>query len=142
MIQSPQAKKEHTIWRDIRLLDRCMEPHVRGMVKELDQAYTANKTKQWVRVFQTFAFPNTRLASPYEQKRATTAYRSPHHYGLAVDFSAWDLNAGWTHLRGDDLAYLVACARAHALLSGEDGWHMGHVASPVWLDIEPCFALL
>lgn len=88
------------------------------------------KNETVFRAFETYRSPlRQEILYPTGSTRAR-AWRSPHQYGLAVDFVPW-VNGAWTWDADSPWQQLREYATAAGLLCELD-WDRAHVEHPAW----------
>lgn len=100
------------------------------LAQDLARAYEAGETKTLFKVFESFRLPSRQ---DYLFKKGSTkarAWQSPHQFGLACDFAAFNTGE-WSWAASHDWDFLRDAAHKHGL-ARPIKWDLGHIILPDW----------
>lgn len=117
---------------DMTLLHPLAARAFNNLEGELRGRYLRGEIPFLFRPFETYRHPSRQAYVKAKGASQADAYKSPHQFGLAVDFVPWDEKKGW-HWDVVPLWWssLKGIARTHGL-DAPISWDKAHIEHPLW----------
>lgn len=121
-------------YTEFELLHPIARQRFRNLEAALTAAYFDRVTKTLFKPFETYRHPvRQNWLKDVQKTSKASAFESPHGFGLAVDFVAYDVDEGrWSWDAKEDWRFLKLEAERQGLLV-PISWDRVHVEHPLWM---------